>query len=66
MALRHGLLAADEVVDFIKTRPVELHLILTGRDCPDPVLAVADTVTRMEAVKHHLAAGIKSQPGIEY
>ncbi|MEW5725239.1 MAG: cob(I)yrinic acid a,c-diamide adenosyltransferase [Thermodesulfobacteriota bacterium] len=65
-ALKLGLVDLSQVLDFLRHKPGALHLVLTGRDCPEDVLAAADTVTRMESVKHHLAAGIKAQPGIEY
>lgn len=65
VAMRYGLVPADEVVRFLQDKPPALHVILTGRDCPPEILAMADTVTYMEAVKHHFAAGIKAQEGIE-
>ena len=66
VALHFGFLEPGEVVEMIESRPPELHLILTGRHCPEEVLAAADTVTRMEALKHHFDSGIKAQPGIEF
>ncbi|MBF0528748.1 MAG: cob(I)yrinic acid a,c-diamide adenosyltransferase [Deltaproteobacteria bacterium] len=65
VAMRYGLISPAEVVDFLKNKPPSLHLILTGRDCPPEILDLADTVTFMDAVKHHFAAGIGAQPGIE-
>ncbi|MEW6266891.1 MAG: cob(I)yrinic acid a,c-diamide adenosyltransferase [Thermodesulfobacteriota bacterium] len=66
VALKYGLLDFGEVTVFLRSKPASLHIILTGRDCPEDLLALADTVTHLENVKHHLAAGIKAQPGIEY
>lgn len=65
-AMHHGLIEAGRVAGFLKEKPEKLHVILTGRYCPDDILDLADTVTIMEAGRHHLAAGIKSQEGIEY
>jgi cob(I)alamin adenosyltransferase len=43
-----------------------MHLILTGRDCPEEFFELADMVTVMQARKHHLKGGVKSQAGVEY
>ena len=66
IALKHKLIKTDEVIEFLKNRPEELTFILTGRDCPDDIMELADAVTRMEEVKHHFAKGIKSREGIEF
>ena len=42
------------------------HVVVTGRAAPPELLAVADTVTEMQAVKHAFAAGIAAQPGVEW
>jgi cob(I)alamin adenosyltransferase len=41
------------------------HVIVTGRGAPDVLIADADTVTEMKAVKHAFNQGIKAQKGIE-
>ncbi len=66
LALSRGFLQAGEIAELIKGKPAGLHLVLTGRHCPPELFELADAVTEMRAVKHHLKAGIKSQPGIEY
>ena len=66
VAVHFGFIETEEVLDLIKTKPEELHLILTGRYCPDEVMAAANTVTYMEPIKHHLQEGIKAQPGVEF
>lgn len=66
LALHYGFLEAAEVVGLIKDKPPQVHLILTGRHCPDEVLEAADTVTWMEVRKHHLLAGFPGRAGIEY
>ena len=65
-ALSRGFVGREELADLIGQKPRALHLILTGRGCPDELLAKADMVTRMEPVKHHLKGGIKARRGIEY
>jgi cob(I)alamin adenosyltransferase len=66
VALAKGLVELAQVLDLLRSRPPETHLILTGRDCPAELIAAADTVTEMREVKHHLAAGITAQAGVEY
>ncbi len=56
----------DDVIDTIKNRPPELHLVLTGRDMPSKIKELADTITEMTEVKHHFNQGIKAQKGIEF
>ena len=43
-----------------------MHLILTGRQAPVEVIALADTVTEMRLVKHAFDRGIKAEQGIEF
>ena len=43
-----------------------LHVVVTGRNAKPELVAAADLVTEMTLVKHHFAAGVKAQPGIEF
>jgi cob(I)alamin adenosyltransferase len=65
-AVQYDLIGEMEVIDLIQSRPSDTSLILTGRSCPPGLIDAADTVTWMEAVKHHLAAGVEAQAGIEH
>jgi cob(I)alamin adenosyltransferase len=63
----YGWLSGTEIADFIRAeRPPWMHLILTGRQAPEAVVALADTVTEMRLVKHAFDAGIKAEQGIEF
>ena len=44
----------------------DLHVVVTGRNAKPELIAAADLVTEMTLVKHHFAAGVKAQPGIEF
>src|SRR5262249_30533308 len=57
VVMKLGYLDPAEVVAFLKTRPQELHVIMTGRGAPPEVREVADTVSEIQAVKHHYKAG---------
>jgi cob(I)alamin adenosyltransferase len=66
IALRYGYLPLDTVVDTLRLRPPALHVVVTGRNAKPELIAAADLVTEMVAVKHHFAAGVKAQTGIEF
>jgi cob(I)alamin adenosyltransferase len=61
-----GWIDIDEVLAAIGDRPPRLNLILTGRDAPDRLVEVADTVTEMRKVKHAFDRGIVARRGIDY
>ena len=66
IALRYDYLDLGAVVAALTARPVGLHVVVTGRNAKPEMLAAADLVTEMTLVKHHFAAGVKAQPGIEF
>ena len=66
IALRYDYLALDRVRAGLAARPPGLHVVVTGRNAPDGLVADADLVTRFEAVKHHFAAGVRAQEGMEF
>jgi len=66
IALRYGQLDAAMVVDALKSKREDLHVVLTGRNALDEVIDVADLVTEMTLVKHPFRSGIKAQEGIEF
>ena len=66
IALRYDYLKLDDVVAVLAGRREGLHVVVTGRNAKPKLLAAADLVTEMTLVKHHFAAGVKAQPGIEF
>jgi cob(I)alamin adenosyltransferase len=66
IALRYEHLPLDEVVATLMARRPDLHVIVTGRNAKPELVAAADLVTEMQATKHHFAAGVKAQAGIEF
>jgi cob(I)alamin adenosyltransferase len=66
IALRYEHLPLDEVVATLVARRPGLHVIVTGRNAKPELVAAADLVTEMQATKHHFAAGVKAQAGIEF
>ncbi|HUG08281.1 MAG TPA: cob(I)yrinic acid a,c-diamide adenosyltransferase [Acidimicrobiia bacterium] len=61
-----GWIALDDVVESLQERPEKVNVILTGRDAPEELVDIADTVTEMRKVKHAYDAGIMARRGIDY
>ena len=66
IALRYDYLALDRVLEALNARRSDLHVVVTGRNAKPELIAAADLVTEMTPVKHHFAAGVKAQEGIEF
>jgi cob(I)alamin adenosyltransferase len=65
-AITFGWIDIDDVVAAIRNRAPRTNVVITGRDAPQALIDVADTVTEMRKVKHAFDAGIKAIKGIEY
>ncbi len=65
VAIYFKLIRTEELIEFIKIKPQNVELILTGRYCPTELIELADLVTEMKEVKHYYQKGIKSRKGIE-
>jgi cob(I)alamin adenosyltransferase len=66
IALRYDYLPLAEVVATLAARRPDLHVVVTGRNAKPELIEAADLVTEMTLVKHHFAAGVKAQQGIEF
>jgi len=66
IALRYDHLPLDEVLEALRDRRADLHVVVTGRNARPELLAMADLVTEMTLVKHHFAAGVRAQKGVEF
>lgn len=64
--INYGFVPLDEVLSALQDRRADLHVILTGRDAPAKLSAIADVVTEMQAVKHPYRDGVSAQKGIEF
>jgi cob(I)alamin adenosyltransferase len=63
--LVYGWLPLDDVLRTLRERPREVHVVITGRRCPQEIVDAADTVTEMVKIKHAFNAGVPAQRGIE-
>jgi cob(I)alamin adenosyltransferase len=66
IALRYDYLPLADVVETLRGRRADLHIVVTGRNAKPELIEAADLVTEMTLVKHHFAAGVKAQEGIEF
>jgi cob(I)alamin adenosyltransferase len=66
IVLAYGYLPVPEVVEALKDKRADLHVVVTGRGAPPELIALADLVTEMKEIKHPFAHGIQAQAGIEF
>jgi cob(I)alamin adenosyltransferase len=66
IALKYRYLDVHAVIADLLERPGMQHVVITGRGAPPELIAVADTVTQMDVVKHAFKEGIGAQEGIEW
>jgi len=66
IALRYDYLDLARVIAALAARRSGLHVVVTGRNAKPELIGGADLVTEMTPVKHHFAAGVKAQAGIEF
>ncbi|MDO8729913.1 MAG: cob(I)yrinic acid a,c-diamide adenosyltransferase [Candidatus Omnitrophota bacterium] len=60
------LIDLKDVLQIIREKPPQMHLILTGRNAPAEIIEAADLVTEMMEIKHPMKKGIPAQQGIDY
>lgn len=64
--INYGFVTGDEVIAALRARPAHVNVVITGRNAPAALVAIADTVTEMIAIKHPFEQGRKAQAGIDY
>lgn len=66
IALKYKYLSVEKILDELKQKRDDLHVVITGRNAPQELIEFADLVSEMTLVKHPFKAGIKPQPGVEF
>ena len=66
IVLRYDYLPLGDVLETLKKKRTELHVIITGRNAKEGLVDLADLVTEMTMVKHPFRSGFKAQQGIEF
>ena len=65
-AIKYGWIHVDDVVDGITARSPKTNVVITGRDAPQELIDLANTVTEMRKIKHAYDQDITAMKGIEY
>ena len=66
IVLRNDYLNIEDVVNYLRGKPLDKTIICTGRNAKRELIDIADLVTEMTEIKHHFRAGYKAQAGIEF
>ncbi|MGN6157005.1 MAG: cob(I)yrinic acid a,c-diamide adenosyltransferase [Devosia sp.] len=66
IVLRYEYLPISEVIEVLRDKPRDLHVIVTGRNAKEELIEIADLVTEMTEIKHPFRSGVKAQAGIEF
>ena len=66
IVLRYDYLSLDRVLDALKNKRPNLHVVATGRNAKPELIEAADLVTEMTQVKHPFRSGVKAQAGVEF
>lgn len=66
IVLRYDYLPLEEILEVLKNKPENKHVIVTGRNAKDELIELADLVTEMTQIKHPFRSGVKAQIGIEF
>jgi ATP:corrinoid adenosyltransferase len=66
MPSNYGFIELADVLAAFRERPATVSVVVTGRNAPDELVAAADLVTEMRALKHPFEQGIRAQMGIDF
>ena len=64
--IKYGMVPEEDILNCLKNRPSEVHIVVTGRDASHSLIELADLVTEMNDIKHPFHSGVKAQRGIEF
>jgi len=65
-ACNAGMVELDRLIDFLKMKPDNLEVLLTGRNPHSSILDLADYVSDIRNIKHPFDNGVAARKGIEY
>lgn len=66
ISVRDSYLCENDLLDFVKNKPLNLELVLTGRGATNALIECADYVSEIQKIKHPYDKGITSRKGIEF
>ena len=65
-AVHTGLLSEESLLMFLKNKPADLEVVLTGRDPSEEILSLSDYISDIRAVRHPFERGVLARKGVEY
>lgn len=65
-AVSMGMIECSAVAELIRKRPPNTEMVLTGRDLPPELEAIADYVSEVKCLRHPYDRGVTARRGIEY
>ncbi len=65
VAVNYGLFSDTNLLDIIDAKPLDVELIITGRNAAPSIIDIADLVTEMKPIKHYYEEGVEARVGIE-
>lgn len=65
-AIQEKAIVLADVLDFLKNKPKECEIIITGRQAPVELIAIADYVSEIKEIKHPYNNGVSARKGIEF
>jgi cob(I)alamin adenosyltransferase len=65
IATYYDLFSVEDLLDFIRTKPEKVEIVITGRMADPRIIEAADLVTEMKEIKHYYHNGIEARNGIE-
>lgn len=66
ISVRDEFLEEELLIEFIKNKPKNLELVMTGRGATNKIIEIADYVSNIEKIKHPMDNGVMSREGIEF
>ena len=60
-----GLVAEEDVIKVLESKPDGVEMVLTGRNASATLLKHADLITEMQEVLHYYVKGVQARDGIE-
>ena len=66
IAMDLGLIELEDMLQFLKEKPDDVEIVLTGRNAHEKIIELADLVSEIKPVKHYWDKGVRARKGIEY
>lgn len=66
IAIELGLIDLEEMKDFLKNKPSQLEIVLTGRHAHQDIIELAHLVSEIRPIKHYWDIGVPARKGIEF